>query len=85
MNSPHGMPWLQLYSFGQRIWTHRCSAVPLRGCAQPSSTVILPSTCDSHVMTTLNDAFECALTSEDIGYKSESESMSVPTLFHQEP
>ena len=31
-----------------------------------------------HFVTTFNDAFEYALTSEDIGYESGSESMSVP-------
>ena len=36
-------------------------------------------------MTTLNDAFKWALVSEDIGYKSGSKSMNVPTPLHQEP
>ena len=36
-------------------------------------------------VTTLNDAFEQALTSEDIGYESRSESMNVSTPLHQEP
>ena len=32
-----------------------------------------------HFITTLTDAFEQALASEDIGYESGSESMNVPT------
>ena len=36
-------------------------------------------------MTTLNDAFKWALTLEDIGYESGSESLSVPTPLHQQP
>ena len=39
----------------------------------------------SHFMTTLNDAFECALASEYIGYKSGSKSLNVPTPLQQEP
>ena len=38
-----------------------------------------------HFMTTLNDAFEQACASEDIGYKSGSESMNVPTPLCQAP
>ena len=38
-----------------------------------------------HLMTTLNDAFKLALTSEDIGYESGSKIMNVPTPLHQEP
>ena len=39
----------------------------------------------SHFMTTLNDAFEQALASEDIGYESGSEIMNVSTPLLQEP
>ena len=39
----------------------------------------------SHFVTTLNDAFEWALASEDIGYESGSKSMNVLTALHQEP
>ena len=39
----------------------------------------------SHFMTTLDDAFEWELTSEDIGYESGSEILSVPTLLCTEP
>ena len=38
-----------------------------------------------HFVTTLNAAFKWTLTSEDIGYKSGSKSLSVPTPLHQEP
>ena len=38
-----------------------------------------------HFMTTLNDAFEWELTLEDIGYKSGSEMLRVPTPLHQKP
>ena len=38
-----------------------------------------------HFMTTLNDTFEWELASEDIGYESGSESLSVPTPLCQEP
>ena len=36
-------------------------------------------------MTTVNDVFERALTSEDIQYKSGSESINVPTPLYHEP
>ena len=39
----------------------------------------------SHFVTTLNDAFEWALTSEDIAYENGNKIMNVPTPLHHEP
>ena len=88
-NTPYGMQQSQHYSSGQMISILRHSAVPLRGSTQPSSAVLClaPAIVEEeilfgHFVTTLNDAFEWEVTSEDIRYKNVSKSLSVPTPLH---
>ena len=81
-------------SFGQMISTLRCSAAPLKGFY---TAFVCSEFCPAHAvycrrqnifglfMTTINDAFEWELTLEDIGYKSGSKSLSVPTPICQKP
>ena len=73
------------------ILTLRHSAAPSRRCTQPfysdsaQHLQHIEEVLFGHFMTTLNDAFKWQLTLEDIGCKSGSESLSVPTPLHREP